>query len=547
MLSLFSRLPDSRAEWGLMYPVLAGFSFVTAYAGYFSLFSRVGLTANILLCIICVICLIFDRHGSTGIKISFSPLQMVMSLCLIFVILFFTSYGVFHSDSGLYHAQSIRWIEEYGVVKGLGLVQNRFAYNSAFFCVSALYSFSFLGQSLHGVNGFMAVIVSLYALYDLTESIRIKGTLKLRVFIDLAPLLYTVIGGRELISPTTDPILLYFFFAVMILWSREIEKEDTPVMVYSLLCILTVFLVSVKLSLGVLVLLTVQPAVILIRDKKIKEILISAVSGVVLILPYFIRNIIISGWLIYPFPSLDLFDLPWKVPYSTARHDADEITVWARYVRDTDRIGDKIWEWAPDWWNGQTGWERFLSAAAIAAFIAGTVWCISAFIRLVKRRDDHKKQAFLQKALFLEIIMICGSLFWFLSAPLIRYGVLYLLLLPLMTVGVIINDKDIMRPVKPVFGGILILLMAYPLCGYLGSDISYMHDNRSRQYLVRQKDYPEAKVKEKEYCGTVFFYPEEPGTPVWYKAFPSVLYEDNLDFMEPVGDSIKDGFRIRKE
>ena len=89
-------------------------------------------------------------------------------------------------------------------------------------------------------------------------------------------------------------------------------------------------------------------------------------------------------------------------------------------------------------------------------------------------------------------------------------------------------------------------MMLLPLSNIFFRDIEYMKNNRSRQYAVFQKDYPVSPVKSREYCGTVFYFPEEPGTPVWYSAFPSVLYEENLDYIEPMGDEIKDGFRIRE-
>lgn len=63
-----------------------------------------------------------------------------------------------HYDSDLYHAQSIRWIEEYGVVPGLGNLHERFAYNSSFFALSALFSMKFLcGTSMHTMSGFFCV------------------------------------------------------------------------------------------------------------------------------------------------------------------------------------------------------------------------------------------------------------------------------------------------------------------------------------------------------------------------------------------------------
>ncbi|MCR4590398.1 MAG: hypothetical protein K5668_06230 [Lachnospiraceae bacterium] len=554
ILILFNRLSGNRTGYGFLSAMISGFAFVTVFSGYFSLFRRVGPEVNILLIIICILDILLFRkdhfrvlqEGFRFLKTRYQIkiLREAGALILFFVIIYFSAYGEFHSDSGLYHAQSIRWIEEYGVVKGLGLLQNRFGYNSAFFSVSALYSFAFLGQSLHCVNGFMAALVTIYAWYELTFSIYSKKH-GLHILADAAPVLYTFVGGIELISPTTDPILLYLFFAIAMLWCRGIERDDTDVSYYSLLCVLTCFLVSVKLSVGVLVLLVLQPAVVLIKEKRIGEIIVCILSGIISVLPYFIRSVIITGWLIYPSSTPDLFSYPWKIPVESIEHDAAEITTWARYVRDTDRLNDSILEWAPVWWEGQTTLDRFLSFVAIASFITGLLWCVSAAGRLIKN-NKKDPSPFLCRLLFLEIVMLLGFLFWFLSAPLIRYGYLYLLLLPLITCGVMIYDKGVQLPLKGLFAILMILFMLYPIGSYVIKDAGYIRDNWSRQYAVFQKDYPEAEVKEKEYCGFSFYYPVDEGTPVWYKAFPSVLYEDNLDFMVPMGDSLEDGFMIRQ-
>ena len=50
---------------------------------------------------------------------------------------YFASRGLQHTDTGIYHAQAIRWYEEYGLVKGLGNLQQHFAYNSAYLAYAA--------------------------------------------------------------------------------------------------------------------------------------------------------------------------------------------------------------------------------------------------------------------------------------------------------------------------------------------------------------------------------------------------------------------------
>ena len=85
----------------------------------------------------------------------------ILSVWGIVIILFSygTSRGYLHYDTSLYHAQSIRWIEEYGVVPGLASLQLRYGYNSSAFAMTALYSFrDFVGQSLHTTAGFFALV-----------------------------------------------------------------------------------------------------------------------------------------------------------------------------------------------------------------------------------------------------------------------------------------------------------------------------------------------------------------------------------------------------
>ncbi|MDE7274344.1 MAG: hypothetical protein K2N95_15060, partial [Lachnospiraceae bacterium] len=145
--------------------VLTGLIAVTVYAQFFSLLYKVGFVANGFLFLICIAALVFWRNELTSCLVGSIQkntwLHTVLRITLIIFWSYCTSRGYIHYDSDLYHAQSIRWIEEYGIVKGLGNIHVRFAYNSSFFALSALYSMKFLlKQSLHTVNGFLALILS---------------------------------------------------------------------------------------------------------------------------------------------------------------------------------------------------------------------------------------------------------------------------------------------------------------------------------------------------------------------------------------------------
>ena len=122
----------------------------------------------------------FDAILVTGIAFCtvyaeiWSVLFPVNTISLLFVLIMATIIIIFGGaalttviprdwDSYNYHAQSIRWITEYGVVKGLGNLHTRFAYNSAFLCLQALFSFhSFANKSMHSLNGLFWVFFTIW-------------------------------------------------------------------------------------------------------------------------------------------------------------------------------------------------------------------------------------------------------------------------------------------------------------------------------------------------------------------------------------------------
>ena len=220
-----------------------------------------------------------------------------------------------HYDSDLYHAQSIRWIEEYGIVKGLGNIHVRFAYNSSFFALSALYSMPYIfGQSMHSVNGMIALILSIEALRIVHAWKRKK--LLLSDFARAAALFYLTLIYSDIMAPASDYAIMCTVFYIIIKWLSQLEneREADNVTPYALLCVAGVYAVSLKLTAGLILILVLKPAIMLIRQKRWKEIILYLCMGIGVITPWLIRTVWISGYLLYPFPALDIFSVDWKIP-----------------------------------------------------------------------------------------------------------------------------------------------------------------------------------------------------------------------------------------
>lgn len=598
---------------GLGSSIACGLAVLTAYAGYFSLFSGVGAAANIILIFICIIFVFADRKayhnlilsvctgirntikkGDTANTVNGRFISAVKYIIIVFIILisaYFTSAGRFAYDTGTYHAQSIHWIESYGVVRGLAYMQTRLGFNSSYLCLCALYSMHFLGRSLHALSGFLASFVMIYSVNGFFDHIMgtnreeknggtLSGfTLRVSDLLYIAPFAYFIITAVEIISPATDFGVIWLILWLCIRWvelaeeEREQERENA-VSGYALLCVMAVFLVSVKLSVGVLALLVIKPAYELIRDKKRADIIGYIAAGILLILPYFIRNYFITGWLVYPFPAIDMFSPDWKIPLEGVRHEADEVVVWARYTKDTALIGQGIREWFPVWWSEQGAANRYLS---ISAFVGAAVFAIRTFISLIlmccrrfnDRRDKHRRNKDGSYLYFGSVLLICFA-FFMISAPSNRFGYAYILLLPLFASGdCIVNvipsvlkaDKyrdenshkknrwKIKNTGAILLGITAFILICAPMCKgismFASDDRHYVSETGLAGCAVFPKDYPLADSSSKEWEGIKIYYPVIEGEQIWYHDFPAILYEGNLEGIRRRGDSIKDGFTLK--
>lgn len=529
--------------------IVCGIAINTAYAGYFSLFGGVNIVANIILIGVCILFAWIDRKKYKEIfsDVCFSKSKMVCwLLCLIgiVVIAYFCSNTNFMYDTGLYHAQSIRWNEEYGAVKGITNIHERFGYNSSFFLFCALYSMKDLfGQSLHAGQGFIAAIICVYSLSGLFNHFSRKYLVS--NICRLAPAIYTLIILCEIISPTTDYPTVYLIMWIVIEHTTMSENGSTGkdrkfyYMQYALLAIIAVFIVSLKLTAAGMVLIAVYPIYYMIKDKNWKAIWICVTIGLLLILPYFIRNIILSGWLVYPFAAIDLFNVDWKIPVATVIGDATDIKVYARYQYDRTLVNQTIFQWFPTWWNGQRELERFFSAAALISVVPGIFYILVKAFRKKKDRDIP--------FMIIDGVMIINLFFWLLTSPLHRYGYAFVITVPLLIIGISIDafwDNWIERilVVLCTFG--ISVLIIYPVYKILWDDYYLMKGLiTDSTYIIMQKDYPTTEMDATDLNGITIYYPKEAGGQSWYQDFPATNFGENIQYWENRGEKIEDGFR----
>ncbi|MDY4125964.1 MAG: hypothetical protein SOX95_01275 [Lachnospiraceae bacterium] len=540
--------------------LLIGFMLTNVYAEIWSIFSPVNMWAvYILVFITLVIAYMCKQDMAETVNISKATKPAVIaSVAVIILMAYGSSRGYMHYDTTLYHASAIRWIEEYGVVPGLANLQSRYGYNSAEFAHNALYSFKwYIGRSLHCTTGFLAM-VSAHLLYD-KELFTGRRTIQSVDFVRIGLLYYLGVLFAQMVSPASDYVANLLIFDILILMLGRVKDRTLPADHYVLISLLAIYGITVKVSLAPMVLICLIPFVYYIIKKDVRSILFCIVSGLVIAVPYFIRGYILSGWILYPSTLIKLGNPDWQVPIGEAQYDAKEISMWGRGITDATKWSEvTLTNWIPSWFAALDTVEKVL----ITAVITSVVVLVAIEIRLGLSKNRRGLQRY---NILLELpiawIMLLGVVTWFVGAPLVRYGLGFVLSFPLLVIGILYelifsevriaginkdrtgSDRSSPGERKEIVGRVLFLIIAgvMVLMKVRGLVVD-IAESLDRDSWLWQQDYEDPEAFTYEVNG-VTIYIAKNGGGMGYNKFPSSIeVKDNIELR---GSELKDGFRVK--
>ena len=542
--------------------VMTGVVTLTIYAETFSILYKVGVVCHVMMLVAVLICgyAAKDFLVNLGRKLRqiVKSWEGVFYLLIILVTAYYTSRGKFHTDTGIYHAQAIRIIEEYGVIKGLANLQLHFGYNSAYFSFCALFTGnSILTSALHATTGFIEAVCLIYAFRNIKNYLRSS---KIVVCSSIAIIVYAVVNITGSMSPATDYVTLFMVLYVITEWciaaadNRKRNKQDNleprqqdaaSIDAYIMPAIMSVFIVSMKLSTGPIILLVLYPLVILIKDRKWRRVLWSVALSIISVLPYLIRNILISGWLLYPFDKIDIFNVEWKVPVEYLRTDAAQIAMWGKTLYDVTKHDMPMSQWVPIWWSNQQHYDQML----IYALILSVFFIICIMLgRLLRKERINLDVTTLYIAMFAVLIL------WFIESPFVRYGLEMLIAVPLITIGLFLDvvgtkfANKVHGSFETYFGGTAVVLIALCFAAlldhYVMDDLVFAKQYAGKSYYVMQQPFDDSETGTEELNGNKVYYSVE-GQINSYYSCPSTCYKDMLDRSELIGDTIKSGFKAK--
>ncbi len=536
--------------------VMTGLIVLNMFAQFFSLFYKVaGIACTILGTLgILLFCIWVYRNIRQRKRAALFPgctwqrpaVWRVAAILFCFVLtMLWTNRSPGQYDTGLYHAQAIRWIEDYGVVPGLGNLHMRLAYNSAFMSLQALFSLGWLvGQSLHTLNGFFCLAALVYV----CATIRLwgEGSLQTSDFLKCAMAVYVVQKRSDISSSGTDLWAMLLVFYILIKWSEHCESGREDGVMYGWLCLVCVYAATVKLSAASVAVLALYPLYLFIKERDAKAIFAHVAAGLFILLPYLIRNVIISGYLVYPYGGLDLFNPDWKMDQAVLAEDSLDIKMFARGITNAAEYDNSLFGWIPGWFSRQEMGSRVL--------ITVGALCIPVILYLLTvhfRRKDYARAALLGTG-------IVNLLFWMAAAPHMRYGGPYIHMVVALTLGTLIcfagrqgrpavmekitggggSQKDAVW--RKLFGLLTAAVLVIYLLQY-GERLAKIPEMETKEF-VRQPDYLSWQSTQYPVDNVHIWKPDE-GDLSGYFAFPATPQGRQLKVLRLRGESFWEGFR----
>jgi len=333
-------------------------------------------------------------------KTSFSTSRITILIVGILSLLFFFSWQHDVYDAAFYHLQNVRWNEEYAVVPGLANLDDRFGFNSNYFLLSAIFSFRFiLSDAIYPLHPLIVTAITCWLLIELIRShYEIKRVI---IFLSYTLLFWSSIYFLGNTSTDILPNFIAFYIIARIVLYPEILKKNHLIGI-----LLPVFLITIKLSFFPLGLISLYSLYCMAKGRNYKTITILFTISLFILIPWLIRNVIISGYLVFPISAIDLFNFDWKVPHEVAVKEKEYIFTVGYYYLRTAFLHPSMSMRDPLFINILTN---------IICLLTGISLLVISFI-FIKKRRTMPAHIYLLYAIFLLSILACAT-----SGPDVRF------------------------------------------------------------------------------------------------------------------------------
>jgi len=342
--------------------VFLGLFSVTVFTTIWAFFGPVSIVFHCVLLILSILSWYNNKEDFSSvtqnvkneIRLLSFPVSILLAISSL-LILMQSSAPPFIIDNESYYIQTIKWLNEYGFVKGLANLHLFLGQTSGWHIAQSAYSLSFLYDRFNDLNGFCLLLVNFFAFLKLDSYFKDGNYFDLTF--GLLPLTYIFLF--QFISAPSPDLAVYLL--TFILLSTYLQNENKTER-FTIISILALFAVFVKVTAVVLLLF---PLVSLINDFRVlkKQFATIFLLGSLVLILFVSKNTILTGYPLFPLLCFRVNFLDYAVPEIIMDFFFSKSMLYSFYIPNSDFDSLSVFDMAKRYFfnNGITGYIGIFS------------------------------------------------------------------------------------------------------------------------------------------------------------------------------------------
>jgi hypothetical protein len=418
---------------------------------------------------------------------------LLISSFITFLLLIYST--VYRPDAGLYHLPYTSIINENKIIFGLSNIHSRFGHVSILQYLSAINNNHLFSDN--GISIPLASIISffyLYFFYDISKVAIKKEAPNLSKFFSLFILIYIAFKIARYSEFGNDAVAhLSFFYLISYLLKSNIKNINL-----NKILLISVFTFINKPTLGLVFIAPI--AIFFYQDKLSLKKIFNILFSFPALLLYFwlIKNIIITGCIIYPVENTCVKNLPWTNIQQTLNANI-ESQAWSKAW--PDRIKENI---SMEEYNKNLNWVSSWSKKHLKYILNILIPYITVLVLIIlyikikfKKKKEKNYKDFNIKFFICLVISFIGFLSFLFFFPLFRYGYSYIVtfitLLLILTIKKQLSVRENIPIFKFIFFTCFIIIMGKQAFKIINNSTNSLWPNI---YTLEEKAmiYPKKKI-----------------------------------------------------
>jgi hypothetical protein len=246
-------------------------------------------------------------------------------------------------DNETYYIQTIKWLNEYGFVKGLANLHIFLGQTSGWHITQSVFNFSFIYHKFNDLSGFCLLLGNFFAIEKLHNYFINQN--KNHFLIGLLPIA-NVLFFQFISAPSPDlPVYILSFIAFLLFVEHYHSINQNSL---TDLVVITLFIFYIKPTTFLLLLL---PLFIVIKDhKKVSKLLFQSFTLGLFTLALFItKNIILTGYPLFPLTSFSFHNYDCKVPSEMVDFYFNQQRLYRFFLTNEEFHSLSFWEKCSKW------------------------------------------------------------------------------------------------------------------------------------------------------------------------------------------------------